>query len=228
MKHMRKLGALLMVIVAVLALGPAPAAGAASAQIHVFPPQARPYGHTYSEWEVRFGQWFLAIPAAENPLLDASGAHCAVGQSGPVWFFIGFIHSGTLVRTCTLPAGKALLLNLSGGECSTAEGNGKTFEALRKCARNYNPPTTEVDATVDEAHLTNLTRYRFATPLYRFAYPAGNILGVHGSGTSQSVEDGIFVMLAPLAAGRHTVVTHIVDPSSHWDVRITYRLTISS
>ncbi len=65
---------------------------------------------------------------------------------------------------------------------------------------------TEADVTVDGVHLTNLlTRYRFTTPLFTFAYPADNVLGVPGPGTTKSVADGLLVMLAPLAAGRHAL-----------------------
>ena len=110
MNSTRKLVALLVVMLAVLALGPAPAAQARSAKPVVYPPQAHPYGHTYTEWEVMFWQWWLAIPAPENPFADDSGAYCAVHQSGPVWYLFWDHLGGTIVRSCTVPAGKAFLV----------------------------------------------------------------------------------------------------------------------
>jgi hypothetical protein len=141
-------------------------------------------------------------------MLDHTGAYCAVGQSGPVWYLGGGGkgRGGTETRTCTVPAGKALFVSPAGWECSTAQGNGDTLAALRSCAKGDGDQVTEADVTVDGVHLTNLlTRYRFETPLFTLAYPADNFMGVPGPGTTKAVAGNIFVILAPLAAGRHTV-----------------------
>ena len=227
MQSSRKLVALLVFVLAVLALGPAPAARAGSAQPYVYPPQAHPYGHSYSEWLIRVVQWWLGTPKPENPVYDHTGAHCAVGQSGPVWYLIGN-EGGTDTRTCTVPPGKALSIGVAGWECSTAAGDGDTFAALRSCAKSGMDAVTQDGVTVDGVHLTNLlTRYRFETPLFTFAYPADNIFGWPGPGTTKSVADGILVMLAPLAAGRHTIDLRFswgppVSTAGH----VTYHLTI--
>src|SRR4030081_3634226 len=63
---------------------------------------------TYGQWSARWSQWALAIPKGTNPLLDTTGAKCAVGQGGPVWFLAGTFGSGSVSRSCTVPAGKAL------------------------------------------------------------------------------------------------------------------------
>ncbi len=227
MSHMRRLEALLVVMLAVLALGLSPAARAGSAQIHVFPPQAHPYGYMYSEWEVRFVQWWTAIPKSQDPFMDRTGADCAVGQSGPVWYLVNNEVGGHVGRTCTVPAGKALSIMPGIWECSAAEGNGSTEAALRSCAKGYMDQVTKDTVTVDGVPLTNLlTRYRFETPLFTFRYPAHNVLDVPGPGTSKSVADAVFVILSPLAAGRHTVELHGVDPALKWDGITTYHLTI--
>lgn len=231
MQSTRKLVALLVIALAVLALGPASAVRAGSGKPQVYPPQAHPFGHSYGEWEVRFYQWWAAIPATQNPLTDVTGEYCALGQSGPVWYLVINSGSGSVVRTCTVPAGKALFVAASGAaECSTAEGNGDTFETLRSCAKGYIDQVTEATVTVDGIRFTNLlTRYRFSTPLFSLKYPADNVLGPPppaGPGTTKSVGDGIFLMLAPLAAGQHTIEIRGVAPAFSWDGKVTYRLTI--
>src|SRR5439155_23432452 len=75
----------------------------------VVPPAAHPYGHTYSDWAARWWQWALAQPLSTNPVLDTTGANCAAGQSGRVWFLAGTFSAGTVSRSCTVPAGTALL-----------------------------------------------------------------------------------------------------------------------
>jgi hypothetical protein len=225
MQSSRKLAALLVVVLAILALGPAPAARAGSAQPYVYPPQSHPYGHSYSEWLIRFVRWWMAAPTPENPVLDHTGAHCAVGQSGPAWYLTSN-EGGTDIRTCAVPAGKALLIFPAGDESATVIGGGDTFEALRSTAKGAYVGT-EADVTVDGVHLTNLlTRYRFETPLFTFAYPADNYMGVPGPGTTKAVADGILVMLAPLAAGRHTVDLRFSYPPVSMRGHVTYHLTV--
>ena len=88
------------------------------------------------------------------------------------------------------------------------DGNAHTDEGLRSCAKGYMDAATKADVTVDRVPLPNLiTRYRFATPAFTFRYPADNVLSavVPRPGTSKAAGDGTFVMLAPLAAGRHTI-----------------------
>ncbi len=226
MQSSRKLVALLVVVLAILALGPAPAAQASSAQPYVYPPQAHPYGHSYGEWLIRYVRWWMAAPTPENPVLDRTGAHCAVGQSGPVWYLTSN-EGGTDIRTCTVPAGKAFLIFPAGDESATVIGGGDTFEALRSTASG-GAVVREADVTVDGVHLTNLlTRYRFETPLFTYSYPADNFMGVPGPGTTKAVADGILVMLAPLSAGRHTVdLRFSYGPPVSMTGEVTYHLTV--
>ena len=135
---------------------------------------------------------------------------------------------GTDTRNCTVPAGKALFLGVAGHECLSVNGDGDTFAALRSCAKGGMDSLTEADVIVDGVHLTNLLpRYRFETPLFTFAYPADNIFGVPGSGTTKVVGDGIVVILAPLAAGRHTLDLRFSwGPPFSVAGEVTYHLTV--
>ncbi len=219
---------MLVVVLAVLALGPVPGAQAKTAPPSVFPPQAHPYGHSYSEWLIRSIRWGVAIPMPESPSLDHTGARCAVGQSGPVWYLTGNL-GGTDIRTCTVPPGRALLIEGAGAFAATVVGGGDTFAALRSRAKSGMDGVREDEVTVDGAPLTNLLRrYRFQTPLFTLAYPADNFMGVPGPGTTKAVADCTQVMLAPLAAGRHTVDLRFSygPPMNPMAGEVTYHLTI--
>lgn len=87
-----------------------PAQAAASPGVR--PPQSQPYGHTYGEWADRWWQWVDSIPKSVNPMIDPTGANCAQGQSGPVWFLAGS-PGGSYDRSCTIPAGKAVFFPVS-------------------------------------------------------------------------------------------------------------------
>jgi hypothetical protein len=227
MNGTKKLGASLVVLLGSLAMGLAPAAQATSAPPSVYPPQAHPFGHTYSQWGVRWVQWLMAIPKSKSPDLDTTGAFCAEDQSGPVWYLPSDSNGGTIVRTCTIPTGKAVLIEVAIMWCDTAEGNGNTFAKLSSCAKGYADGTTKADFTLDGVHLTNvLTRYRFATSLFTLKYPADSLLQASGPGVTKAVANGLFVILAPLAPGQHTVEAQGVNASIHWAGDVTYHLTV--
>src|SRR5215218_10121357 len=77
----------------------------------IFPPDSQPYGLTDGEWTAKWWQWAYSIPTENNPMLDETGEDCAQAQNqtGPFWFLAG-TGAGSVERTCTIPAGKAILL----------------------------------------------------------------------------------------------------------------------
>ena len=93
----------------------------------IVPPQASFGGQTYSEWVASLFQWVFSIPFTNHPLFDAADCvvgqptGCSIGQSGNVWFLDGRLGSGGSVnRCCTIPAGTALFLMITGSEFDNA------------------------------------------------------------------------------------------------------------
>lgn len=230
MNGTKTLAASLVLVLAVFAVGLAPAAQAVSTptSVAVYPPQTHPYGHTYPQWAVRYLQRWLTSPINRSAESDITGKLCADRQSGPVWF-LASDYGGTDVRSCTVPAGKALLVPPIYGECSTLEGNGTTFAALSKCAQGYAGAVKTSNVTVDGVQLSGLLpSYLFDNLSYTFAYtPRNNLFGVDATGTSKSAGYMSFVILKPLPPGRHTVTLsyeQAFEPNSgevvyHLDVR---------
>jgi hypothetical protein len=81
----------------------------------VVAPNKKTAGKSYSDWGNSWWQWFDAIPASVTPLVDTTGANCAQGQSGPVWFLAG-TPSGNVDRDCTIPADKYIFYPLANGQ----------------------------------------------------------------------------------------------------------------
>jgi len=158
-----------------------PAAGAQAAStpasVSVYSPTAHPYGHSYPQWAVRYLKWWLTSPANRNPASDHTGQLCTDRQSGPVWFLTTNF-GGTDVRSCTVPAGKALLVTPANWECSTVEGNGTTYAALNQCAHADLASLKASAVTVDGVQLKGLlTSYLFGNLLYTFAYSPRTMMG---------------------------------------------------
>jgi hypothetical protein len=169
-----------------------------------YPLDSKPYGLTYGEWTAKWWQWTISIPKDINPGGDTTGKDCALKQSGPVWFLAGTF-GGAATRTCTIPAGKAIMLPLINAECDyLAKPNLKTEQQLLACAKSENEGITGLDATVDGVKTQSLQNYRVQSPLFNFTYPTNNVNGAP-VGSTQGVSDGYWVLLKPLPVGSHTV-----------------------
>ncbi len=208
----------------------------------VIPPDSVAYGKTYSEWVAVWNQWSLSMPSTQHPLFDT--ADCSAGQSGPVWFLGGKYCSidnpncGTVdvVRSCTVPAGKALFMPILDSEYSVLEMNDPTVQIgeLRKLAANAIDDTTNVRFSIDGVSIPHLKeQYRIQSPAFGFTLPENNNLfnavgeGPYSGGTYfPGVDDGVYVMLAPLPPGPHTIRFHGYFPTWNFTLDITYLLNV--
>jgi len=205
---------------------------AASQTPAVYPLGAKPYGLTYSDWGAKQWQWLISTPSSKSPMSDNIGTRCAVGQQGPVWFLLG-TNGGKAERSCTIPAGKALFLNILTGECSTKEyPNIKSGPDLLKCAVDSNKGGI-VSASVDGVNIPNIQSFRVQSPSINVVYPSAkeSVFPVAEGGPAISYADGWYVMLKPLSPGSHTIHFSGSTPPSETDPTgyandVTYHLTV--
>jgi hypothetical protein len=234
MKYWRASLALVAVVVA-LAI-PTSAFASGNPNPGVLPPQSHPHGLTYGQWSAQWWQWAASFPASDNPVTDTTGSQCANGQSGPfvlrrVWFLAGSFAplGGTITRSCTVPAGRAILFPVFNAEWSAAEAaaqamttptdtcfvplppgspSGTSDAALRACAiaqadLALGPIAAgEVAATVDGRLVHDLSGYRALSAPFDI-FGADNT--VVPAGQTRSVADGYWIMLTPLSPGIHTI-----------------------
>jgi hypothetical protein len=191
----------------------------------VAPPNSRPYGLTYTEWAEKWWQWGLSIPADENPFLDPDGRFCGVGQSGPVFFLAGSFNSGTFVRECTVPAGKALLI--TGGTVLGVLGvDAPTEDELRAIVDQAFAGETNIQADVDGVPLRDLASYIVESPLFSFTIPENGV-GLP-AGEYQGILKGIFLLVEPLPVGEHVIHRRNELPAFSFTDDTTTIVTISS
>lgn len=175
---------------------------------------SKPFGLTFSQWSEKWWQWQSSIPVPNSPLRDADGKNCGNGQNDPnVWFMTG-IDSGTVIRSCTIPSSKAILIQPVGNECSYAENPGSTTEqSLRKCAITGDQPTS-MSVTIDGRPIQNLQHYTVQTPLFDLSLPENNIYGAP-AGPTKSVGHAYMIFLQPLKPGKHEIhFAQSTDPGS--------------
>ena len=213
-----------------MALALVAAATVVSAHAQVLAPTAKFRGKTYAEWSAAWFQWAINTPVAHHPALDETGADAAVGQSGNVFFLTGvFNASGTVERSVTVAPGTALFFPLINVDCSTLEPepfHGDTEAELRECAAAVMDSTSGWFAEIDGQPVTNLDAFRVQSPVFSFNAPAENILGVTGGGTGLAVSDGVYLMVAPLPKGEHTIHFGGTFDDFGFTLDITYHITV--
>jgi hypothetical protein len=188
----------------------------------VSPVHANYRGHGYSEWSALWWRWCFSLPVDGHPLFETAGG--AAGQEGNVWFLGGTFISvenpnnpalieGIATRDLTIPPGTALFFPILNTEASTAEGNGETVEELRDLAvlsADHIIPGSLL-CTIDGKAVHNLADYRVESgPFVYGPLPENNILQAFeldapAGSTSLAYGDGVYVMVPPLSAGKHTI-----------------------
>jgi hypothetical protein len=186
------------------------APSAAASSFTIVQPTQKYAGKTYGQWSAAWWQWAANISEPNSPVTDDTGADCAVNQNGPVWFLAGTTE-GSATRRCTVPPGKAILVPIINGECSTVEGDGTTEAELRACAEDLMDHVTQTSASVDGTAIdlgpVSQGRFRFQSPLFTITFAPNNGFYPDGSvaGTGQAVADGFWLLIRPLPKGQHTI-----------------------
>jgi hypothetical protein len=205
----------------------------------LFPKQSHPYGADLATWADRESQWAYAQPLAHNPVLDRTGADCAVDQHGPVWFLPRIagprVFSGT--RTCTIPEHTAVLLEIGAyvnpwpcpdPNFRPAPGQ-SLYDFLIADAAAFMNGVNSLDVSLDGQAFSDVLGYRFhSNDLFTLTgdpslQPTFDPC-ITGS-PQPAIVDGFFMMFKPLDPGAHVIRVHGTDVRGA-DKTYTYFLTI--
>ncbi|WP_266172155.1 hypothetical protein [Dyella subtropica] len=199
---------------------------------------SRPFDKSIYGWADRSVQWVYAQPLDKNPFLDPTGANCAVGQEGPVWFLapIASMMAGNFTRACTIPRDKAIFLMIGFVSdtypCPDPNFGPKPgqslYDFLVADSKTY-MMMTSLDVTLDGRPVRDALDYH---------YISENVFSVKGDPSLQSTFDscitgswqpdltnGYFMMFRPLSPGMHTIVRKTVGMTGMTNT-FTYYLTI--
>lgn len=180
---------------------------------NVIPHQATYQNLTYGQWQARWQQWGISIPATPSHPFFAGG-NVLQAQTGSVWFLAGvdeFTPGDRENRSITIPSGIALFFPIVNVECSNLEPDpfhGDTPAARAACANGIIDHTSGLFATIDGRAVQNLQGFRGQSPDFTFGpLPDPNILlGTADVGlTGHSTDAGFYLLLTPLSVGQHTI-----------------------
>lgn len=203
------------------AAGEAPPAPPVTGDSPLLAPDAVVGGLTQAQWSQRWWEWAGSFEYQDSPVADRTGANCAAGQSGDVWFLAGTYGTQRTVRTCRVPAGKHLFFPIinyvvfppSRGPVPSC------FSMMSEAARiTQRPQALMID--IDGVRHQALHAHRQAT---RECFDLGARTETRTK-LYPSAANGYYVMLQPLPAGRHTIEFVGILPSMTQGV--TYTLIV--
>jgi hypothetical protein len=223
----------------------------------IFPPTSSPYGQTYGQWAAAWEIWAWSTPFSFSQLADTTGQFAYVNQdpNSPV-FFLAPDNGGTIVRTVTVPPDKALFFPIVFGVVFyfpalgpfTIPNQNQAYHAsvhsalpvavpfgaavgnARGWCANITAKARALACEIDGVPVTSLVAYRELSPVFSFVLPVDNGFGdptLGGLTSYPTVDGGIYLMLAPLSAGQHTIHFHAEEPPPYTFVEdVTYHLTV--
>lgn len=152
-------------------------------------------GVSLAEWTARWWRW--ADSQGVAPYLDPDGRLCDLGQDGPVWNLAGTNGRFQPRRECVVPAGKFLLLpviNMIHFQVDTPV----SCEELQARAAVNNDYLASAVVLLDGQPLGDMRRHRVKSDgCFR--------IDADDAHSRLAAADGYWVMLKPLAPGRHTL-----------------------
>jgi hypothetical protein len=228
----------------VIAFGALAVALAPRGEAQVIAPSAAYDGQTYSQWSAAWWQWNLSLTPDDHPLFDTADA--SVGNSGSVWFLGGtFGASGVESRSCLVPQGTALFFPIVNiwADNTDCPQDSYSEDFLRGEAAAFQDQATNMSCTIDGVPVSGLsngltTAYRVQSPVFTYTVPgSNNLLNYFGLPcyvsnspiliNADAVADGVYLMVAPLSVGAHTI--HFQGESGSpatFSDDITYNITV--
>ena len=199
----------------------------------IAPPASSPGGRPYREWSAAWWQWALETPASLTPVLDPTGARCAEGQHGHVWFLAGSFGGDPIVRNCTVPRDKALffpLINLAYFAFLNDPPETRTRKFIRSqvaCIADATFPRVKIDGVP----VPHPEQYLVRSTVFTILLPADNVFGATEADIpeltlSPVVDEGFYLFLSPRTPGKHTIRWQSASAACGSSQDITYHLTV--
>jgi hypothetical protein len=214
----------------------------------VLPPRSMPYGLSYAEWSAKWWQWDLE--QSTNHLEEVGAPRYCDGPDNQVKFLLGaYLTGGIGIQTnqITIPAGTPLFFPVlatwsDNSGCPTFSTY--TADQLAAQVEGMWPLVTVTTCTIDGVAVPGLSNpgtnaYLTLSPPFSYTTAEeGNVLAgifgdtcIDGGTTIYPAEAlGVYLMLAPLSPGHHTIHTlGVVGPvaAPYVEEDITYDITVT-
>ena len=181
-------------------------------------------------------QWLLSIPASQSPLTDNTGQRCMHGQRGDYWFLAGKFTGGNTTSTCTIPAGKKILVPIGNSFCfpDPSFSIEQCYDAIEADSKSY----STVELFIEDVSRPDLIepmvfegdKLECGDACWDFAVPRNGLAGFKPGLYKATAAAGNWAVLE-LGPGIYTVRSHSVSVTElfgRFETDVTYKLTIAS
>ena len=189
------------IAVLLLALAAVASSAFAAGESPLLPANQKVAGLDQATWSRSWWQWAVSFERPESPVADATGARCGARQEGPVWFLAGTYGSARTTRTCTVPSGKYLFFPLINFVAAQPSDPSITCEDVVGAADENTQGVSNLVLRIDGQAQPGLELHRVTT---QGCFDAGARTRPR-SAIFPAAGNGYYVMLNPLAPGRHTL-----------------------
>jgi hypothetical protein len=213
-----------------------PAIASLAAPAEVLPPSSLPYGFSYEEWSAKFWQWTLG--QSTNHMKSLGEPDICSGPASRVRFLGPSIIGGEAIHIetnhITIPRGTPLFFPIfalwqDNGNCPLTAFTTFTADQLAAFDQASWSAVTETTCTIDGIAVegmddpTNSVYNVLSTPFSYTTAEKDNILAGELGATCipgdftvyPAVAEGLYLMLAPLSPGKHTIhAVAVVGPLS--------------
>lgn len=183
----------------------------------------------YPDLQAAWWQWAFSLPKNHSPLYDKTGANCALGQHGDVWFLAGNA-GGKATRHCTIPAGAQLFIPLINVGCTFETA--PPFNSLTACIADtvefiegtgaYVGQGFERSIRINDVDVTAASHFGASKP-FAAVVPRNGIFG-YAPGVYPAADVGQYYLSAPLARG--TMKVQVMASGYGFSLDVTYHLNI--
>ncbi|HXB58905.1 MAG TPA: hypothetical protein VNU95_05050 [Candidatus Acidoferrales bacterium] len=222
------------------------AIAASSSSAQVLPPSSLPYGLSYQEWSAKWWQSYYSQSA--DHLQPVTSPNICEGPASRVLFLAGAPQSTTTTNHVTIPAGSPLFFAILGFEADNTSCPTNTFTTnsadvlANEAVNGWDSAATETSCTIDGVAVPGLgsptnTIYNVVSPPFSYttaekdnvaAVAEGEPCLPGGLTVYPTVADGVYLMLAPLPPGKHTI--HFIGEAgpggADLTINITYDITV--
>ncbi len=180
-------------------------------------------------------QWAFSIPTPVNPMIDATGQNCMVGQNGSTWFLPSALGGGLAARSCTVPEGVKLVVAVGGAVYTNTPGlcgdppTPLSAADMRAAISGFVDSFTQVSVTLNGAPVRSVRRVR--SKVYPVALPANNVFGLFcpapgiPAGLYRTLDDGYVAEIEHLKVGTHTLSAGASNGGS-FTTNVVYTITV--
>ena len=208
----------------------------------VYPADSNPFGRQQlKDWLAEWWKLSLAMSEEYHPyFIDATtgidntknSSKCFVGEdkmNNVLFLGVPPVEDRFPVRTCDVPAGKAIFLPIESSQCDYGIEGINNENDLRACAKAGNEGVA-ASVSLDGVKADyQLEKNRVMTDLFNITMN-NKSMGDY-SGTHEALSEGFTLLLKPLSAGDHKLsfvvsVINPVDPSYDYSQNATYNLVV--